>query len=118
MLPQGGYTADHQICACLGRILNLDIQASFQARANNKCGFTCEFLNGGLHRVKHLRNNGSNDGAFDVLIGDAIDLQQHLQVDAVFIGCFGGIRAQARFKTDFITLHAANYNIRITNING
>ena len=96
----------------------MDVQAGLDAGANHHGLLADGFHRTGTHGVEHRGHNGGNDGAFDILLFNAVDFQDHLQVDAVFVGGFGCIRTKAGFESNFITLNTAKNNIRIANING
>ena len=117
MLLQRCNAADHQIRTGLCRVFDLDVQSRFQARADDQAGLTRQLADGRLHGIENLRNNTCNDSAFNGCRISLINIQQDLQVDAVFVRCFGRFRADAAFKYDGIALHTADHDVGIAYIN-
>ena len=94
-----------------------DIEACLQSGAHHQRNLASEFLNGGTHGIQHLRNNRGDNGAFDGLGAHLIDLQDHLQVNAVLIRGLGGIGAQSGLKENPLILHTADDDVGIADIN-
>ena len=118
MLPQGSHVRYNQIRTGLSGVFQQNIQTGFQAGAYHQGNFSGQLLDGGAHGVEHLRNNGSNDGAFNVLIADTIDLHQNFQIHTVLVRGLGSFRAKSGLKDDLLIPDTAQDNIRITDING
>ena len=116
MLPQRSHAADHQVRACLGGILYLDLKTRLDPGAYHQAGLVGELHHRGLHGIKHLGNHGSDDTALNSVRVDPIDLQKHLQVDAVFVRCFGTVGAQTGLKEDLIILQYSDHQIGIADI--
>ena len=78
---------------------------------------TGKFFHCCLHRIEYLRHNGSDNGSFDRFHFHTVNIQQNFQIHAVLVRSLGCLGAKSGFKNDLISLHTANDDVGVTNIN-
>ena len=114
---QGGNGTNHQIRAGLGWIFDPDVQAGFKTGPNHQAVFAGELQKRGFDGIQDLGNDGGYNGSFNSIPTYAVNIQNHLNIDTVFVGSLGSIRPEPCLKNNRIVVNSADYNVGISNIN-
>ena len=114
---QGGNGADNQIRAGLCRIFDPDVEACFEPGPNHQTILSGELQKRSFNGIQDLWNDGGYNGSFNSIPTYAVNIQNHLNIDTVFVGSLGSVRPEPCLKNNRIVVNSADYNVGISNIN-
>ena len=113
---KGGDGGDDQIAADLSRVLHLDIESRFDARADDHRRFAGQLTHGSLAGIENRRYDRRDNDALDALRINLIKIQKIFEFHAVLVGGLEQVGRHADLDENAVVLHTAEHDVGIADI--
>ena len=113
MITSGGA---EKFCPQLGRIIDAELKAAFQAGAYRQHLYRKQLVQGTEERTGQYRNHAAQDGTVHVRPVSAVQTEQVFQLDGIFITAAHRVGAKPGGKKKLIIFIAAHGNMGIAYI--